>query len=381
MQEAYVYGYWEEIVSFMRNLFNSTFKTNPYLDRAIMTGITRISKESIFSDLNNLEVVTTTSNKYADVFGFTQEEVSKSLVEFELSDMEDCVRNWYDGFTFGNKTDIYNPWSIINFLEKKKLSTYWANTRSNSLAEKLIREGSKDIKVTMEDLINGGTLHTRIDEQIVFNQLDHNEYAIWSLLLASGYLKVETYTLEEGIEEYGLKLTNKEVRLMFQNMIEGWFKQYSPAYNDFIKAFLEDDLDAMNYYINKVALATFSNFDTGKKPSEYAEPERFYHGFALGLMVDLSDRYTVTSNRKSGFGRYDVMLEPLKDNDKDDAIIIEFKVYRPQKEKRLEDTVKAALLQIEEKQYAASLEATGIPSGRIRTYGFAFEGKNVLIGS
>ncbi len=381
MQEAYVYGYWEEIVSFMRNLFNSTFKTNPYLDRAIMTGITRISKESIFSDLNNLEVVTTTSNKYADVFGFTQEEVSKSLVEFELSDMEDCVRNWYDGFTFGNKTDIYNPWSIINFLEKKKLSTYWANTRSNSLAEKLIREGSKDIKVTMEDLINGGTLHTRIDEQIVFNQLDHNEYAIWSLLLASGYLKVETYTLEEGIEEYDLKLTNKEVRLMFQNMIEGWFKQYSPAYNDFIKAFLEDDLDAMNYYINKVALATFSNFDTGKKPSEYAEPERFYHGFVLGLMVDLSDRYTVTSNRKSGFGRYDVMLEPLKDNDKDDAIIIEFKVYRPQKEKRLEDTVKAALLQIEEKQYAASLEAKGIPSGRIRTYGFAFEGKNVLIGS
>ena len=380
MQEAYVYGYWEEIVSFMRNLFNSTFKTNPYLDRAIMTGITRISKESIFSDLNNLEVVTTTSNKYADVFGFTQEEVSKSLVEFELSDMEDCVRNWYDGFTFGNKTDIYNPWSIINFLEKKKLSTYWANTRSNSLAEKLIREGSKDIKVTMEDLINGGTLHTRIDEQIVFNQLDHNEYAIWSLLLASGYLKVETYTLEEGIEEYDLKLTNKEVRLMFQNMIEGWFKQYSPAYNDFIKAFLEDDLDAMNYYINKVALATFSNFDTGKKPSEYAEPERFYHGFVLGLMVDLSDRYTVTSNRKSGFGRYDVMLEPLKDNDKDDAIIIEFKVYRPQKEKRLEDTVKAALLQIEEKHYAESLEAKGIPLSRIRKYGFAFEGKSVLIG-
>ena len=379
MQEAYVYGYWEEIVSFMRNLFNSTFKTNPYLDRAIMTGITRISKESIFSDLNNLEVVTTTSNKYADVFGFTQEEVSKSLVEFELSDMEDCVRNWYDGFTFGNKTDIYNPWSIINFLEKKKLSTYWANTRSNSLAEKLIREGSKDIKVTMEDLINGGTLHTRIDEQIVFNQLDHNEYAIWSLLLASGYLKVETYTLEEGIEEYDLKLTNKEVRLMFQNMIEGWFKQYSPAYNDFIKAFLEDDLDAMNYYINKVALATFSNFDTGKKPSEYAEPERFYHGFVLGLMVDLSDRYTVTSNRKSGFGRYDVMLEPLKDNDKDDAIIIEFKVYRPQKEKRLEDTVKAALLQIEEKHYAESLEAKGIPLSRIRKYGFAFEGKSVLI--
>jgi len=379
MQEAYLNGYWDEIVSFMRNLFNSTFKTNPYLDRAIMTGITRVSKESIFSDLNNLDVVSTTSDKYAEAFGFTQEEVSAALHEFGLSDKEECVRDWYDGFTFGKKTDIYNPWSIIKYLDEGKLKTYWANTSSNSLVGKLIREGSKDIKVTMEDLINDGILHTRIDEQIVFSQLNHNEYAIWSLLLASGYLRVENYTLEEGIEEYDLKLTNKEVQVMFKNMIEGWFKNYSPAYNDFIKALLLHDKKAMNYYMNKVALATFSSFDTGNKPSE-SEPERFYHGFVLGLMVDLADRYMITSNRESGFGRYDVMLEPLKGNEENDAIIIEFKVYDSGEEGTLKDTVEAALLQIEEKKYAASLEAKGIPAERIRKYGFAFEGKNVLIG-
>lgn len=379
MHEAYVGGYWDEMVSFMRNLFNSTFKTNPFLEKALMTGITRVSKESVFSDLNNIEVVTTTSEKYEEAFGFTQEEVWKALKEYGLYEERENVREWYDGFTFGRKRDIYNPWSITNYLDKRKFATYWANTSSNDLVGKLIREGSPDMKVIMEDLLEGRTLHTQIDEQIVFNQLDCSEDAVWSLLLASGYLCLEQYNLNKrGYTEYELKLTNKEVFILFEKMIDGWFKQSASSYNAFIKALLLGDVDAMNICINRVASSIFSYFDTGKNPSEETEPERFYHGFVLGLMVDLQDRYKITSNRESGFGRYDVMLEPLQDLD--DAVIIEFKVCNTAKKQTLGDAVTDALDQIDRMNYAADLKAKGLPPDRIRKYGFAFEGKRVLIG-
>ena len=379
MQEAYVYGYWEEMAAFIRNLFNSTFKTNPYMERAVMTGITRISKESIFSDLNHLEVITSTSCKYEASFGFTEMEVFAAMDEFGLTEKgEVCA--WYDGFTFGNTRDIYNPWSIINYLDKRRFAAYWANASSNSLVGKLIQEGAAEIKIVVEDLLQGKSFHASFDEQIVFSQLDHNIHAIWSLLLACGYLKVETYTIDGNYGEcdYTLSLTNKEVRLMFRHMIDGWFADYTPAYNAFIKALLQEDKKAMNVYMNQTALATFSSFDTGNKPSETAEPERFYHGFVLGLIVDLADRYRITSNRESGFGRYDVMLEPLRDGNP--AFVLEFKVHDSEEEETLADTVAAALRQIEEKAYDTELTARGISRERIRHYGFAFAGKTVLIG-
>jgi hypothetical protein len=389
MQEAFANGYWDEMVAFIRSMFNSTFKTNPYMARAVLTGITRISKESIFSDLNNLEVVTTTSEKYADVFGFTEKEVFDALEEFGLSGGKEAVKKWYDGFTFGKVTDIYNPWSILNYLDKRKTAAYWANSSANSLAGKLIREGNKNIKLEFERLMQGETLRMEIDEQIVFNQLNTGKNAIWSLLLASGYLKAVAteYDDETGCFYYYLALTNWEVRIMFQRMIRDWFWEEGGSYNDFIKALLADDVKAMNFYMNKVALQTFSFFDSGKKPAE-EEPERFYHGFVLGLMVELADKYVLTSNRESGFGRYDVMLEPktvrgdgVKTGGREaDAIIIEFKVQDASEEMELSDTVASALEQIEEQNYEAGLIARGIPKERIRKYGFAFCGKKVLIG-
>ncbi len=381
MQEAYVNGFWEELTGFIRSLFNATFKTNPYLERAIMTGITRVSKESIFSDLNNLKVVTTTSEEYADCFGFTEEEVFRALDEFGLPERKEEVKGWYDGFRFGKVKEIYNPWSIINFLDTGKVGPYWANTSSNSLVGKLIREGEAEVKAQMERLLRGESFYTVLDEQIVFNQLGQEEGSIWSLLLASGYLKAESaeFHTEYRRMEYELRLTNLEVQVMFEQMIEGWFHSLRPVKNAFLQALLHDDLEEMNDYMSEIAEELFSSFDTGKNPSGKTHPERFYHGFVLGLMVELRGRYEITSNGESGFGRYDIMIEP-KDK-MQDAFVIEFKVANTRRGESLGEAVEAALKQIEEKRYEANLIAKGFAKGQIKKYGFAFRGKEVLIGA
>ena len=375
MQEAFSSGYWNEIVEFIKNMFNATFKTNPYLEKSLITGITRVSKESIFSDFNHVSIVSTLSKQYETSIGFTEEEVLAAMDEYGLTEKEK-VKFWYDGFTFGNHSAMYNPWSIINYLKYQEFKPYWANTSSNGLVSLVLRQASPELKMEMERLLDGKSIKTSIDEQLIFDNLTGGgeDVSTYSLLLASGYM---TGTLlvndEDEGEIYNIRITNHETRRMFKSLIKKWFSGRHNQYNRFVTALLAGGLEEMNYYMANVSSNVFSFFDTGINAAE-----NFYHAFTLGLMVELRDRYIITSNRESGFGRYDIMLEPRNKNS-DDAIIIEFKVFKEMHEDTLKDTAAAALKQIEEKQYAAVLMEKGISAEKIRKYGFAFKGKDVLI--
>ena len=374
MQEAYVNGYWDEITGFMRNMFNAALKTNTNLQKALLTGITRVSRESLFSDLNNLKIVTISSDTYADSFGFTEKEVFEALDEYGYGAEKKKVKEWYDGFKFGDMEGIYNPWSIISFLQTGKYEPYWANTSSNSLVSKLVREGDVEIKKSFEELLKGGSVKSEIDEQLVFGEMDGNEKAVWSLLYASGYLKAISVEGEGSKAIYTLILTNHEVKDSFDLLVRRWFENTGGYYSYFVKALLEGNIDDMMDTLSEICESMISTFDGSGKDA----PENFYHGLVIGLLVELRDRYEIKSNRESGLGRYDVMLRP-KDK-KDNAVIIEFKAKRrSEKGKTLDELCDMALKQIEDKKYEAELLEAGFDKEKIIKLAFAFEGKEVLI--
>lgn len=379
MVEAWMARYWDEASEFMRGFFSSTFKSNPSLGRGLITGITRISKESLFSDLNNLTVVSTTTKKYENCFGFTEEEVFAALDEQGLGSHRQKVKRWYDGYKFGNADSIYNPWSMTYFMDAKgEYDTYWGNTAGTGLLDRLIGRGSADIKNKLEDLLQGKTIKTQLDEQVVFSQIDDSDNAVWSLLLVTGYLTYDRAEApgEDMDLEYTLRLVNFESFKIFCGLVKGWFARSSGDYGRFIKMMLADDLRSMNDYMQLVVKKSFSFFDVGENAAE-----SFYHAFVLGMVVDLQDTYTVESNKESGFGRYDVCICPKDVNTGLNGYVLEFKLYNPRDDENgLEDTVARALEQINQKGYATEMEQRGMHTDRIRKYGFGFDREKVLIG-
>ena len=381
MERAWTGGYWDEASDFMRDLMNSTFKTNPALGRGLITGVTRVSRESIFSDLNNLEVVTASSCKYRTAFGFTQPEVDAALSEYGLDGKREEVRRWYDGFTFGGCGSIYNPWSVTKYLESGTIDAYWANTSGNGLVSEVVRHGGVRMKSDFEELMRGGRIEKIIDEQVVFSELATRPNAVWALLLAAGYV-----TAPGAVPEFptrtrrALELTNLEVQEAFDRLVEGWFGDSDEEYDDFCRAIVLGDVRTATRCLAEITLFCMSSFDGAGRPAE-REPERFYHGLVLGMLSKLRGRWSVESNRESGWGRYDVALVPVDGADgSDPAVILEFKVLDPGKEKTLADTVARAKKQIEDKAYARGLVARGIAEERIRTYGVAFRGREALVG-
>lgn len=373
MLEAWLSGNWDDCATNMRIFFNASFKSNPYLERALLTGITQISKESFFSDMNHLKVFSLTSTEYDTAFGFTEQEVFTALDARKIN-QKDEVKAWFNGFTIGSRNDIYNPWSIINFLRERELKPYWVNSGSNRLIDDFFRTGNTSLKNALEDLLNGQSLLVHLQDEICFKDIAWDDSALWSLLVANGYLKVVATNGNPWDQTYEVRITNQEVLFMFQRFVRDWFSNTTGAYNDFLTALLAHDVDYMNEYMNRITREVFSFFDS----SGQDEPERFYHGFVLGLMMNLKDRFIITSNRESGFGRYDVVLRPVNPQI-DAAIIMEFKVFRPRKETSLEEAARSALHQIEEKHYDSELIADGITCDNIYHYGIAFQGKHVLI--
>ena len=371
IQSAYVEGYYEEAIKFLKTFYGATFKDNPYLEKTVLTGVSRVAKESIFSGTNNINVFTVLDNEFADDFGITEEEMDKVIEDFKVEDDKEELKKWYDGYKIGEKEGIYNPWSILNYLTDKQLKPYWVNTSSNDLI-KLILKKSSTVKDKIERLLRGEAIEVKIDLETVIVGIENNEDNIWGLMLGTGYLKVvEVVDLPNKI--YKVTLPNYEIKHLFEEIIDNWFR--NKVIGNDLQSILKDlvtlNLEEYEEKFKILVKQMFSYMDVGENTAE-----NFYHAFVLGMSVGLKDTYYVNSNRESGMGRYDIMLEPKDKNG--NSFIMEFKVYKEDKEdkeKTIEETIENAKKQIEERQYEQNLKERGYKN--ITKMVYAFKGKEV----
>ena len=366
IQNAYVSGYYDEAIKFFKTFFGTTFKDNPYLEKTVLTGVSRVAKESLFSGANNFDVYTVLTDEFTEDFGITKEEMKKVITDFEIEDDEEELKRWYDGYKIGNTENIYNPWSVLNYLAKRELKPYWVNTSSNDLI-KLILKNSIVVKERIEELLQGKEIEVVINEETIISGIERNENNIWGLLLGTGYLKV-TEHVDRNI--YKVVIPNYEIKYLFEEIIDNWFYDKVPMNN--LRSILKDlttkNWDEFELKFERLVKEMFSFMDVGESTAE-----NFYHAFVLGMLVGLKDSYYVNSNRESGMGRYDIMLEP-KDKTAN-SFIIEFKVARAPGKEGLQKAVEEAIKQIEDKKYEVSLSERGFTN--ITKIVFAFSGKDV----
>jgi hypothetical protein len=376
INSAYTYGYYDELVGFLRNFLSGAFKDNPSLFKGVMTGILRIARESIFSGLNNIEVCSLAEADFNQYFGFTESETEELLADYQLTDRLAAVREWYNGYNFGEVT-IYNPWSILHFAKKRgDLKPYWLNTSDNALVRDLIARASLQVKQELENLLldNNAVVHKRLNENVVFRDLEQDEEAIWNFLLFSGYLSYKNKALEGKHLHVDLRIPNMEVASFYEDAILTWFAPQAGSQSlplpALLKLLLGGDFESFAKAFTHFCAATFSYFDVQGK-----QPERFYHAFVLGMLVQLQDTHSIKSNRESGYGRYDVCLIP---HDKSQpGFVFEFKSVDELDNQTIEQACEAALKQIETKQYVAELHELGIKT--VYPIAIAFEGKRALV--
>jgi len=375
--DSYVKGYYQEAISFFKTFYGVVLKDNNYLEMGIMTGILRVAKENIFSGLNNLRVHTILDNRFTEYFGITESEVEQALKDFDLEFELKDVQRWYNGYLFGD-IKVYNPWSIINFLNDEKLKPYWVNTSGNELIKLYLKKLKNEIFDDFSKLLNREEIYKRINENMTFSNLESNySKNIWNLFFHSGYL-----TLGKKIEDDGmcyLKIPNEEILKMFSEMfIEIYFENYNSFYN-MVYSLKNGDIETFKKELRKILLENVRIFDVSG-----VYKEQFYHGLMLGIILILKNEYEITSNNFAGKGRYDLLLKPKNLEKRKEGIILELKVVNVMENlsedkilEKLENECDIALQQIEKKEYASVLKNSGVKN--VLKIGIAFFGKEVAV--